>query len=59
MKAHSGKICEMALEVLLCFFHKYPYCDLFCRHVGEVLVGHCGHVKILVYIGVGLRHFGS
>ena len=53
------KICEMALEVLLCLFYQYPCCDLFCGHVGEVLVGYCGHVKILLYIGAGLGRFGS
>ena len=45
MREHSGTICEMVLEVLLCLFFKYPCCDLFCGHVGEFLVGHCGHCK--------------
>ena len=59
MREHSGNICEMALEVLLCSFYKYPCCDLFCANVEEVLVGHCGHIKILICTGEGLRRFGS
>ena len=46
MRKHSGKTYEMILEVLLCLFQRYPSCDLFCGHVGEVLVGNCVHIKI-------------
>ena len=30
MREHSGELCEMFSEVLLCLFYRYPCCDLFC-----------------------------
>ena len=51
MRERSGKICDIIMEALLCSSYKYPCCDLFYRHVEEVLIRDGGYIETLVCTG--------